>query len=135
MHAVEGIGFRLHAGETLALVGESASGKSTTGKALCNLVPFTGDVRINGTHIGGLSPARMKPVRRDIQMIFKDPYASLDPRMRVGELVGEPLKIHGLATGSELTDRVEYLFRRVGLPPEAASRYPHEISGGQRQRA
>jgi peptide/nickel transport system ATP-binding protein len=134
VHAVEGIGFRLHAGETLALVGESGCGKSTTGKALLNLVPFTGDVRINGTHIGGLSPTQMKPVRRDIQMIFQDPYASLDPRMRVGELVAEPLKIHGLASGRELTDRVEYLFKRVGLPPEAASRYPHEFSGGQRQR-
>ena len=134
VHAVEGISFRLHAGETLALVGESGCGKSTTGKALLNLVPFTGDVRINGTHTGGLSAARMKPVRRDIQMIFQDPYASLDPRMRVGELVAEPLKIHGLATGSDLTDRVAYLFQRVGLPPEAASRYPHEFSGGQRQR-
>jgi peptide/nickel transport system ATP-binding protein len=76
----------------------------------------------------------MKPIRRDIQMIFQDPYASLDPRMRVGELVAEPLKIHCLAKGSELTDRVEYLFRRVGLPAEAASLYPHEFSGGQRQR-
>ena len=134
VHAVEGISFRLHAGETLALVGESGCGKSTTGKALMNLVPFTGDVRVNGSHIGGLGPRAMKPIRRDIQMIFQDPFASLDPRMQVGELVAEPLRIHGLASGSELTDRVEYLFRRVGLPPEAAARYPHEFSGGQRQR-
>lgn len=134
VHAVEGLSFRLHAGETLALVGESGCGKSTTGRALLNLVPYSGDIRINGTHIGGLRPARMKPVRRDIQMIFQDPYASLDPRMRVGELVAEPLKIHGLAKGSELTDRVEYLFGRVGLPADAAARYPHEFSGGQRQR-
>jgi len=134
VHAVEGISLRLHAGETLALVGESGCGKSTTGRALLNLVPFTGNVRVNGTHIAGLRSDQMKPVRRDIQMIFQDPYASLDPRMRVGELVAEPLKIHGLAKGSELTDRVEYLFGRVGLPPEAAARYPHEFSGGQRQR-
>ena len=134
VHAVEGISFRLLAGETLAIVGESGCGKSTTARALLNLVPYSGDVRVNGTHIAGLRTDRMKPVRRDIQMIFQDPYASLDPRMRVGELVAEPLKIHGLAKGSALTDRVEYLFRRVGLPPEAASRYPHEFSGGQRQR-
>jgi len=134
VHAVEGLSFRLNAGETLALVGESGCGKSTTGKALLSLVPFTGDVRIAGRHTGGLRPAQMKPIRRDIQMIFQDPYASLDPRMRVGELVKEPMTIHGVATGSELTDRVEYLFKRVGLPAEAASRYPHEFSGGQRQR-
>jgi peptide/nickel transport system ATP-binding protein len=134
VHAVEGISFRLHAGETLALVGESGCGKSTTGRALLNLVPFTGDIRVNGHHIAGLSPALMKPIRRDIQMIFQDPYASLDPRMRVGDLVAEPLKIHGLAKGAELSDRVEYLFGRVGLPADAASRYPHEFSGGQRQR-
>jgi peptide/nickel transport system ATP-binding protein len=134
VHAVEGISFRLHAGETLALVGESGCGKSTTGKAMLSLVPFTGDVRIAGRHTGGLRPAQMKPIRRDIQMIFQDPYASLDPRMRVGDLVAEPMKIHAVATGSELTDRVEYLFRRVGLPAEAARRYPHEFSGGQRQR-
>jgi peptide/nickel transport system ATP-binding protein len=134
IHAVEGISFRLHAGETLSLVGESGCGKSTTGKALCNLVPFTGDIRVNGTHIQGLSPAAMKPVRRDIQMIFQDPYASLDPRMRVGDLVAEPLRIHEVASGTELDDRVEYLFRRVGLPVDVMSRYPHEFSGGQRQR-
>jgi len=134
VHAVEGLSFRLNAGETLALVGESGCGKSTTGKALLSLVPFTGDVRIAGRHTGGLRPAQMKPIRRDIQMIFQDPYASLDPRMRVGELVAEPMKIHDVATGSELTDRVEYLFKRVGLPAEAAARYPHEFSGGQRQR-
>jgi len=134
VHAVEGLSFRLHAGDTLALVGESGCGKSTTGRALLNLVPYTGEVRINGTRIAGLRPSQMNLIRRDIQMIFQDPYASLDPRMRVGDLVAEPLKIHGLAKGSELTDRVEYLFKRVGLPPEAASRYPHEFSGGQRQR-
>ncbi|MDB5529162.1 MAG: transporter ATP-binding protein [Devosia sp.] len=134
VHAVEGIGFKMFAGETLALVGESGCGKSTTGKALLNLVPFTGDVRIAGTHTQGLRTDQMKPVRRDIQMIFQDPFASLDPRMRVGDLVAEPLRIHGLATGSELTDRVAYLFKRVGLSADLLERYPHEFSGGQRQR-
>jgi len=134
VHAVEGIGFKLFSGETLALVGESGCGKSTTGKALLNLVPFTGDVRIAGTHIQGLRADQMKPVRRDIQMIFQDPFASLDPRMRVGDLVAEPLRIHGLASGSELQDRVAYLFKRVGLSVDQLERYPHEFSGGQRQR-
>jgi peptide/nickel transport system ATP-binding protein len=134
LHAVEGVSFSVNAGETLALVGESGCGKSTTGKALLGLVPFTGEIAIAGTAIGGLSPRGMKPVLRDIQMIFQDPYASLDPRMRVGELVGEPLKIHDLASGSELTDRVAYLLGRVGLSRDLMGRYPHEFSGGQRQR-
>ncbi|MCS6758820.1 MAG: dipeptide/oligopeptide/nickel ABC transporter ATP-binding protein [Candidatus Devosia euplotis] len=134
LHAVEGLSFRLHAGEKLALVSESGCGKSTTGRALLNLLPYTGEIRVNGTHIRGMRPDQMKPVRREIQMIFQDPYASLDPRMRVGDLVAEPLKIHGLAKDSELTGRIEYLFKRVGLPAEAAARYPHEFSGGQRQR-
>ncbi len=91
-------------------------------------------MRINGQSTRGLSRAAMRPILRDVQMIFQDPYASLDPRMRVGDLVAEPLVIHGLASGSELKDRVEYLFRRVGLSAEQMKRYPHEFSGGQRQR-
>jgi peptide/nickel transport system ATP-binding protein len=134
LHAVEGISFRLRAGETLSLVGESGCGKSTTGKALMKLVSFGGDVTINGVATRHLDARQMKRVRRDIQMIFQDPFASLDPRMRVGELIGEPLSIHGVATGSELKDRVEYLVKRVGLSPDVLSRYPHEFSGGQRQR-
>ncbi len=134
VHAVEGISFRLHAGETLSLVGESGCGKSTTGKALANLVPFQGDVVVAGTNIAGLSPRSMKPVRRNVQMVFQDPYASLDPRMRVGDLVAEPLRIHGIARGSELQDRAASLFDRVGLTRDALDRYPHEFSGGQRQR-
>ncbi len=134
VHAVEGISFRLHAGETLSLVGESGCGKSTTGKALVNLVPFQGDVVVAGTNIAGLSPRSMKPVRRNVQMVFQDPYASLDPRMRVGDLVAEPLRIHGIARGSELQDRAASLFDRVGLTRDALDRYPHEFSGGQRQR-
>lgn len=134
VHAVEGVSFTVNRGETLSLVGESGCGKSTTGKALLNLVPWTGDIRINGKSTRGLSRTGMRPLLRDIQMIFQDPYASLDPRMRVGDLVAEPLVIHGLASGSELTDRVEYLFKRVGLSADQMKRYPHEFSGGQRQR-
>ncbi len=134
VHAVEGVSFRLGRGETLSLVGESGCGKSTTGKALLNLVPWSGDIRISGRSTRGLGRAAMKPVLRDIQMVFQDPYASLDPRMRVGDLVAEPLVIHGLATGTELENRVEYLFLRVGLSADQMKRYPHEFSGGQRQR-
>ncbi|WP_176056553.1 ABC transporter ATP-binding protein [Brucella intermedia] len=134
VHAVEGVSFTVNRGETLSLVGESGCGKSTTGKALLNLVPWSGDIRIDGKSTKGLSRTAMRPVLRDIQMIFQDPYASLDPRMRVGDLVGEPLTIHGLVSGSELKDRVEYLFRRVGMSADQMKRYPHEFSGGQRQR-
>ncbi|GAB4359317.1 MAG: ABC transporter ATP-binding protein [Kiloniellaceae bacterium] len=134
VHAVERISFDIAAGETLALVGESGCGKSTTGKALLNLVPWQGEIDIAGRNIAGLSATQMKPVRRDIQMIFQDPFASLDPRMTVGRLVAEPLVIHGMASGSELEERVAGLFRRVGLLPEAMRRHPHEFSGGQRQR-
>jgi len=134
VHAVEGLTFSIGRGETLALVGESGCGKSTTGKALMNLIPWSGSIRVDGRETSGLSRKAMKPVLRDVQMVFQDPYASLDPRYRVGDLVAEPLVIHGIARGSELRDRVEYLFRRVGLSPEQANRYPHEFSGGQRQR-
>ncbi|OWJ67011.1 ABC transporter ATP-binding protein [Inquilinus limosus] len=134
VHAVESLSFALAAGETLALVGESGCGKSTTGKALMGLVPWRGSIRIAGAEAAGLGPAALKPLRRNIQMVFQDPYASLDPRMTVGELVAEPLVIHGLAKGGELADRVEWLFRRVGLAPELRHRHPHEFSGGQRQR-
>jgi peptide/nickel transport system ATP-binding protein len=134
VHAVEKLSFAVAPGETLALVGESGCGKSTTGKALMGLVGWQGSIRIDGVEAAGLKPAALKPLRRNIQMVFQDPYASLDPRMTVGELVAEPLVIHGLAKGSELTDRVEWLFRRVGLAPELRHRHPHEFSGGQRQR-
>ncbi len=134
VHAVEGLNFELYRGETLALVGESGCGKSTTGKALMNLIPWTGSITIDGRETAGLSRREMKPVLRQVQMVFQDPYASLDPRYRVGDLVAEPLLIHGLAKGAELADRVEYLFKRVGLSPDQARRYPHEFSGGQRQR-
>ncbi len=134
IHAVESISFQLRRGETLALVGESGCGKTTTGKALMNLVGWHGRVRVAGQDTAGISHAAMKAVRRNIQLIFQDPYASLDPRMTVGDLVAEPLTIHRLARGGELTDRVAMLFRRVGLLPEHMRRHPHEFSGGQRQR-
>ncbi|WP_225768205.1 ABC transporter ATP-binding protein [Inquilinus sp. Marseille-Q2685] len=134
VHAGEHLSFALKPGETLALVGESGCGKSTTGKALMGLVPWRGSIRIAGVEAAGLGPTALKPLRRNIQMVFQDPYASLDSRMTVGELVAEPLVIHGLARGGELADRVEWLFRRVGLAPELRHRHPHEFSGGQRQR-
>jgi peptide/nickel transport system ATP-binding protein len=121
-------------GQTLGLVGESGSGKSTTGKAVLGLIPFTGNVLIDGQNIAGLTQREMRPVRRSAQMIFQDPYASLDSRMAVGPAIAEPMVIHGIGNKSERQDRVAELLRRVGLTPDAATRYPHEFSGGQRQR-
>jgi peptide/nickel transport system ATP-binding protein len=132
--AVADVSFELKAGETLGLVGESGSGKSTTGRAVLGLVPFTGEVVIAGTPIQGLGPRQMRAVRRRAQMIFQDPYASLDPRMSVGAAIAEPLAIHAIGRRAERRDRVADLLRRVGLSPDVASRFPHEFSGGQRQR-
>jgi peptide/nickel transport system ATP-binding protein len=132
--AVDDVSFDILPGRTLGLVGESGSGKSTTGKAVLGLIPFTGNVLIDGQEIGGLGQRAMQPVRRTAQMIFQDPYASLDPRMSVGAAVAEPLVIHGIGSKSERRDQVAELLRRVGLTPDAATRYPHEFSGGQRQR-
>ncbi len=134
VHAVENVSFEIAAGETLALVGESGCGKSTIGKALLGLAPWTGSVKVAGRQTRGLGSSAMKPVRRAIQMVFQDPGASLDSRMTVGDQVAEPLQIHGLASGSEIADRVAHLFRRVGLSPDMMARFPHEFSGGQRQR-
>jgi len=132
--AVEGVSFQIPAGRTLALVGESGCGKSTIGKALLGLVPWEGSIRVAGRQTHGLGPQAMKAVRRDIQMVFQDPGASLDARMTVGDQVAEPMRVHRLAGGAEMRDRVEYLFRRVGLSADSINRYPHEFSGGQRQR-
>ena len=134
VHAVEKISFDLKPGETLALVGESGCGKSTTGKALMHLVPCTGAIRIEGEAEGKKSAAELKAIRRRVQMIFQDPLASLDPRMNVGDLVMEPLLIHNIGTPASRREKAAELFRRVGLTPEQMTRFPHEFSGGQRQR-
>ncbi|ELI2841615.1 glutathione ABC transporter ATP-binding protein GsiA [Salmonella enterica] len=135
VHAVENISFDLWPGETLSLVGESGSGKSTTGRALLRLVESRqGEIIFNGQRIDMLSAGKLQPLRRDIQCIFQDPYASLDPRQTVGYSIMEPLRIHGLGQGDAAAKRVAWLLERVGLRPEHAWRYPHEFSGGQRQR-
>ena len=134
VHAVEGISFDIAPHETVSLVGESGCGKSTTAKAIAGLVPYSGDIRVSGRSLAGLDRAGRMTVKRDVQMIFQDPYASLDPRMRVGELVAEPLLIHGIGSPRERQDQVGYLFERVGLTVDQIDRYPHEFSGGQRQR-
>ncbi|MGX9117242.1 ABC transporter ATP-binding protein [Mesorhizobium sp. BHbsci] len=134
VHAVEGVNFSIAPHETLALVGESGCGKSTTAKALAGLVPYHGDIVIGGRNLAGLGRDQRKAVRRDVQMIFQDPYASLDPRMRVGDLVAEPLLIHGIASKEERGQLVAALFERVGLSADQMELYPHEFSGGQRQR-
>ena len=135
VRAVDGVSFELAKGETLGLVGESGCGKTTVGRTVLRLIPATsGSVTFQGKDIFGLRAAEMRRVRRDMQIIFQDPGGSLNPRMRVGGIVGEPLIVHGMATGDELRHRVEVLLERCGLWKQAADRYPHEFSGGQRQR-
>jgi len=141
VHAVEKVSFDLHPGETLALVGESGCGKSTTGRSLLRLVEsqggsviFNGKTVFDGEHGGQISASSLQHLRRDIQFIFQDPYASLDPRLTVGYSIMEPLLVHGIGTRQEARERVAWLLEKVGLLPEHAERYPHEFSGGQRQR-
>jgi len=135
VHAVENVSFDLWPGETLSLVGESGSGKSTTGRALLRLVEAQeGTITFNGKRIDTLPAGQLQPLRRDIQFIFQDPYASLDPRQTVGYSIMEPLRVHNLLDGDAAQRRVAWLLERVGLKPEHAWRYPHEFSGGQRQR-
>ncbi|KIH76432.1 oligopeptide transport system ATP-binding protein [Geoalkalibacter ferrihydriticus] len=135
LKAVNGVSFALQRGRTLGLVGESGCGKSTTGKLIMKLLEADGgEILFEGRNLAPLPPHRLRPLRRQMQMIFQDPYSSLNPRMRVGDIVGEPLRIHNLASGPALRDAVVELLGRVGLAPDHAQRYPHEFSGGQRQR-
>src|SRR5215470_8076012 len=135
VRAVDGVSFSIERGRTLGLVGESGSGKSTACRAVLQLIkPTSGSVKFEGREIAGLGRRQMRPLRREMQMIFQDPYASLNPRKRIGQIVGDQLKIQKVASGSELRKRVEALLDRVGLSPEHYNRFPHEFSGGQRQR-
>ncbi|EYE87827.1 peptide ABC transporter ATP-binding protein [Fervidicella metallireducens AeB] len=133
--AVDDVSFTINKGETLGLVGESGCGKTTTGRTIIKLYqPTSGQIIYGGKDIAKLSEKEMAPYRRKMQMIFQDPYASLDARMTVGDIIGEAIDIHKLMTGKERTERIQYLLDRVGLNSEHANRYPHEFSGGQRQR-
>src|SRR6202158_3805519 len=135
VHAVDGVSFTLGVGETLGLDGESGCGKSTVARSILRRVePPSGTIRLNGRDITHLGKAELRPNRRSMQIIFQDPFASLNPRMTAGDTVGEPLIVHGIATGDKKRERVAELFEQVGLRPDQMQNYPHQFSGGQRQR-
>ncbi len=135
VHAVDGVSFNVIRGETLGLVGESGCGKSTTGRTILQLYkPTAGSIHFDGVDLVALKGEELRLMRRKMQMIFQDPYASLNPRMTIAEIIGEPLAVHNIATGKEIQERVEHLLELVNLNPSFATRYAHEFSGGQRQR-
>jgi oligopeptide/dipeptide ABC transporter ATP-binding protein len=133
--AVDDVSFSIDKGETFGLVGESGCGKTTTGRAVLRLIePDSGEVQFEGADMLKLGPTALRTLRRDMQIIFQDPYASLNPRMTIRRIIGEPFAIHGIASGTDRDDRVAKLLQTVGLEPSVMSRFPHEFSGGQRQR-
>jgi oligopeptide transport system ATP-binding protein len=135
IRAVDGVSFEVASAETLGLVGESGSGKSTVCRTVLQLLkPTSGSVRFEEREIANLSRRELRPLRREMQMVFQDPYASLNPRKRVGQIIGDPLRLHKVVSGRDLRHRVHGLLERVGLGPEHYDRFPHEFSGGQRQR-
>ena len=135
LHAVNDVSFDLHAGETLGLVGESGCGKSTVARLLMRLVdPDCGEIRFDGVDLARLSPKELRPFRKRMQMVFQDPFSSLNPRLRIGSAIGEALLIHKLAPRAQIRERVAALLETVGLKAEHMDRFPHEFSGGQRQR-